>query len=338
MLILVLALPSDNAVWAASTIRTIAQHALGPLDYFHLSTVDQLREDWKSRCSDHVMLVADCPDAEIAEVLCRSAAPKILLANDPVSVVDHLRASRGEERAAAIRTASAAFSTLHDLIVRSANLMTVPSPSLRSPARFMEQVVEFLGLSLSAEQHSQILAAIRPDAVPGATSISILTEPADADGRDAAVLTEALKPFHSVFDADTADEFIWPPGLFFVADPLGHPLEGSIDLTGPARSFLYGPYLHLPAGDWTAIARFAVSRNFSGNRLLAEIVAGRRILATAAAPLPPAGAFDFPVPFTVAEPRDPLQMRFSILEGAIEGAFDLIEMKVRRSRRDGYPN
>jgi hypothetical protein len=54
------------------------------------------------------------------------------------------------------------------------------------------------------------------------------------------------------------------------------------------------------------------------------------ILAGVAMPLPAAGVFSFDIPFQVADPFLPAELRFQSLEGAIEGSLRLRSVVLER--------
>lgn len=335
MLILVLSPPSPASTWAIPLIRSIVQTIHGPTDYFHLSTADRLREDWQARKSDHIMLYTDCPDVEIANILSRNAVQTILLQEDPIAGAHHLRKNMGLDPAAAIRNASSAFATLHDLILNTYDLLPITELEGNSSEFFVRQVAEFLGLELMDEQIRPLLERnANLPATDAASAVDCDLSHASSNDHEAALFAETLQSYRAVFHSHPADQFVWPPSLFFMTDPLGAPLTGDIELTGPARPILYGPYLHLPIGAWEARVQFEVSGNLSGNVLFVEFLAGTRVLSKWRAKLPKVGAFDFVLPFVIEEPRDPLQIRFSILEGAIEGLFSLNKILVGRVRSE----
>ena len=147
-----------------------------------------------------------------------------------------------------------------------------------------------------------------------------------------------FRPFDSLFQWTPTDRFRWTRGVFLGVDQVGLPTNKLpaewIDLTGPARILFYGPYFHLPVGAWGANISFAVDKNLSGNMLFAEVISGSKVIVTSTFPLPKTGAFEFTIPFEVTEPRDPVQIRMTILEGAIEGLLSLKDVTIFRMDSD----
>ncbi len=122
----------------------------------------------------------------------------------------------------------------------------------------------------------------------------------------------------------------WPREVFMNSDEQGALVNAPIYLTGRARLLLYGPFLHLPRGTWIAEISFEVRENFSGNVLKVDIYHDG-IIGEWKFSLPDKGSFTFELPLKVFEPRHPIQIRFYLMEGAIEGTFDLKQVNLRRA-------
>ncbi|MCL2385546.1 MAG: hypothetical protein FWC84_06940 [Alphaproteobacteria bacterium] len=110
----------------------------------------------------------------------------------------------------------------------------------------------------------------------------------------------------------------WPTALFLDAARPGEKIKGPIDLLGPSRFLVHGPYMHLPAGDWRVVVVIEVSENTSRNKLLVD-VASQCVLAGVIGPLPESGLFELEMQFRIDDPFHPVEVRFQIMEGAIEG-------------------
>ncbi len=328
LLIVILGFSDFVTATMVTAIHTMAEKALGPIDYLQLSTAQKLREVWAARKTEHLILYADCLDAEAADILCKSAPPIIMLATPPEDVAAYLLNSRGQDACAAVRAASASFATLHDVILQSNNMLTV-SVKNGLTTNFVDRVVDFLRLPLDADEIDELLKTAKEDLSQRAADAK--HSESGAIDPDFGLLSQTLKPFQTIFKMQPATAFTWPNRLFFGDQPPGSPLLGPVDLTGPARIFLYGPYMHLPPGTWLCTIRFVVFDNNSGNTLLAEWLSGMEVLYAYRLDLPKSGKYAFSVKFSVTEPRSPLQLRLAITEGAIEGEFELINVEVRRS-------
>ncbi len=110
---------------------------------------------------------------------------------------------------------------------------------------------------------------------------------------------------------------IWPRDLFLTGAP-GVPANGAIDLTGPSRCLLYGPYIRLPAGHWSCTLLFGCSPEATGLAMAADIYAGRH-LAQVTFTIEEAGIFEVEIPFENPNPDVPLEIRLFSTRAAFEG-------------------
>ncbi|MGN8118835.1 hypothetical protein [Labrys sp. 22185] len=339
LLITVLGLPSLLSQRIVPALRVVAQIALGSVDFLHFTTIEQLQEQWIQRRSDHVILHTDNPDVRIANLLTINAKQIILVSEDPTSVALHFRYSRSMELEFAIRSASSIFASLHDIILGCQNLLMLSPDNCATPKSFIELVLQFLDLKLSNEQADEILRSIAE--ADGKHWLSGKALDGDAHHRldgDEQALIHSLNPYGAIFRMRPAEGFNWPRGLFFGTDRMGQPLDApfaeTIELVGPARILCYGPYFHLPPGEWTLRASLEVNDNYSGNELLIEIMIGLEVQVHRPALLPVKGHYGFEVPFTVVEPRNAVQLRLWTRQGAIEGTLALGMIEVRKTHRD----
>jgi hypothetical protein len=87
--------------------------------------------------------------------------------------------------------------------------------------------------------------------------------------------------------------------------------------------------LHLTPGKWTANVVFEIAENHSGNQLYTDVYAGE-LLSVVNTPLPAEGTYQFQVSFELADPIEPVQLRFQILSGAIEGVITLDRVELTK--------
>lgn len=336
MLITVLGVPSSLSQHAIHAIQLIARTALGSVDLLHFTTIEQLQEQWTLRQSDHVILHTDNPDARIASLLAANAKQIILVSEDPVLAALYLRDSAIVQLEFAIRAVSSIFASLHDVILQCPKLLTLSPGNCTTPASLVAHVLSFLDLQLTDEQAGEVLHALGYR--NGNWWSSEINRDEDAGyvlNKDDQALLQSLIPYRAILRMKPAERFSWPRELFFGTDrvgaPISAPFEEVIELVGPARVLCYGPYFHLPPGDWILNSSFEVNDNYSGNELLIEILAGHETLVHRPALLPAQGNYFFEVPFTVTEPRNRIEFRLWTRQGAIEGTLALKKIEVSRN-------
>ena len=110
----------------------------------------------------------------------------------------------------------------------------------------------------------------------------------------------------------------WPRACLLSGDRPDQPAPAVLDLTGPARVIVYGPYFHIPPGHWIAQARFAFSPFARGARIALEFH-GASCLARCSFQAERAGIFRIDLPFHVSSDFDIIELRLVLEHGAIEG-------------------
>lgn len=322
--------PCPLTMWGTNLVRMLVQTAIGDHDFIGESNVPALAELWQKRSKDVCLLFADCPERRIVDLIIAGQSPIILFAEDPIDIVGYAI----EERKLSARNAAAlvnqCLAVFHDLFLRGDVLVIERSNTF---AALIDRIASALGVRLSAEQRATIARQVGveiTDPAPVARQVERYGKfakragywRAHLDASELDVVASIALPFAGIYRGERLDAVRWPPHLFFSADTPGQPLAPKSSLLGPARILAYGPYLHLPPGEWVANVEFRIGDNFSGNSLFAEVVVGD-VLRAAATKLPSQGEFQFEMPLSVAEPRTPIELRLTIKEGAIEGWIDL---------------
>ncbi len=109
----------------------------------------------------------------------------------------------------------------------------------------------------------------------------------------------------------------WPRDLFWTGAPQA-PAVDAIDLTGPGRCVLHGPYIRLPAGPWSCALLFGCSREAVGLSMAADIHAGR-VLNQAGFTIEEPGIFEIEIPFENPDPDALVEVRLFSTRAAFEG-------------------
>jgi hypothetical protein len=123
----------------------------------------------------------------------------------------------------------------------------------------------------------------------------------------------------------------WPRASFRLGTPPQETAPERVELVGPARSLVFGPYLPLPAGWWEAELRLyfseeACRRTFTVDMIAEELVGTIR--------LKPEMAGTFQTRMLFHNPRAdwPLALRIVLENGAIEGRIGLESVTLRHAR------
>ena len=108
-----------------------------------------------------------------------------------------------------------------------------------------------------------------------------------------------------------------------------------VELMGGSRILINGPLLHFVPGNWTAIPTFRVGDNEASNAFYFDVVCGYDV-SGGTLRLPAEGVFSSELPFVVPSSRNPVEVRFRIVEGAISGWFELLHVSFKAGHDDLY--
>jgi hypothetical protein len=134
--------------------------------------------------------------------------------------------------------------------------------------------------------------------------------------------------YQPMLDRSPIREIVWPAAILYSATP-GFRTDKSLDLLGPARLLVWGPYMHLTRGHWTASMEFEVVGNLSPNSVIADVLVGGEFAGLGEFDLPERGVYTWRLAFEVADVAKPIEVRLTLDKAAIEGAFLLRQVRVQ---------
>jgi hypothetical protein len=219
--------------------------------------------------------------------------------------------------------------------------MLIVTRTSKSVTQLVEAVLNLFASELAAEVRAETLRRIL-DFYGEFATVDELVAQFGALGEPSGALSHRLGPAETSFVEQTLSGYFveggaetasicWPREAFLLADDPGRPLTGTIELVGPARFLVYGPYFHLPPGEWVATVELEVRDNATGNVLLVDACGGaeQQIFSLR---LPASGLFKFSIPVRVLDAYRSIEMRAFLGEGAIEGWIDWRSVRFQRGR------
>ncbi|MEZ5817627.1 MAG: hypothetical protein R3D44_11125 [Hyphomicrobiaceae bacterium] len=333
MLLSVFGTPSFSTLRVVGAVRALANVALGGHRFVGAATAEELRKAWSDEGNQSTVLFGDIPDAEICRLMRQSGAPILVVLDPPADIVAAAMQRFGTDLRESVRASAKSLSAIHDLAFCPTSFCIGPSSSGAAAEDLAATISRAFGIALEPQKWRRVVELIqKADATP--PKLSPKAQPTTDVG--SAPEIPALGGFDEVMAGRPASAFVWPTVTFMTAEPLGEPLYGPVTMTGGRRCLIYGPYLHLPAGQWTAELEIEVWENTSGNVLKIDVHTDR-VIWEAGAPLPEAGRFKCRVPVNVDEPRLPIQIRLFVDEGALEGRLALHHVTIARDRPGAAP-
>jgi hypothetical protein len=314
----------------------------GDTHFVHSIYVDDLRDAWFRRGGKNVLFLSECPDTQISDLFITSQAPVFVFVDDPVDAVGYVMASRGFDIFNAVRFTSQCLCTLNN-ILKEPSVTRIDRDHYSSDVRdivrrfldviagqgddeLLDQVMRYLIPGYRAGQkqpvEQNILANFR-DARPPGSFVPCLS------GKLRDLVNNAIRQYEPISLGLPLGELVWPRELFLHSEDASKFFSRPIELAGPARPLIWGPYMHLPQGKWDVMIEIEVDGNHSGNHLQVDLFSGATVLSSHHAELPIRGVFSFITQAAVLEPQQALALRFFLLSGAIEGVFALRSVRLR---------
>lgn len=330
--------PSSQAIFVSRLGIELLRHAFGDFQLVYANgareLLGQLNQEQGRRRS---MLYFDFPDPLISRVIIEKGIPTVLVSEPFEDVVSYAMAAWEMDILAAIRLATHSVVALYPIGGSS----TIKPLRLEDRELTLSELVNLLVLSLGIEVTSdaverlvasygdekslRLAEIVRHRIEHTDKAFALRSKLASEEQR---LLADIASGYQALMDGRRPDKIVWPGAICLSGDRHDQSMSGPVEMTGPARILSFGPYLHLPAGHWSAEMRFFVSGNRSKNFIVMEITAGADILAIGQGELPAAGVFAMSVPFAVKEPAIPVEVRSVLRRGAIEGDFRLLEIVV----------
>lgn len=319
--------PSGFTQYAVALLRIMTDVTVGKVDYLTANTVEEMKRSWQGRRFNNLFFFSDCPEHELMGIFLRleNLRPIILL-EDPADIAAYAVRERGLSWLWAGRLANQTIVTISDLLSDPGTLVLKREYELTC-AEFLTAAARHVGIPLSPDDIVSVLTRMDPEGrlapetlmedamlakLPNARPSGISNPPEEAVGDALDTLHEAMR---GLVSSRRMPPMTLPPQILISDDQV---LSEPIEMLGPARCLCYGPYLYLPRGDWRAQIDFHITGNESGNVLFIDVYHGE-VLGGLRVEMPVSGTFSGEVYFRVRDPREAIQIRLIMMEGAIEG-------------------
>jgi hypothetical protein len=242
-------LPGHFGNWCDAVIARLAQAALGSVASTGANTAEELAAELIKSNGDHLYVGARHPNRWLREVLVGGDRNFVVALEDPRRVASELVYEHRLEVSAASRLAACSCASLYRLAAAPRALVVGSETAHSNPAAAVASIAHHLDLRIDPMGVASLVAdleavGLAPRADSARAPISALPEPA------AATIEGALAPYAASFRGGNFPPIIWTRELFL--DDNHRPASRPIDLAGPIRYLIYGPYISLPPGSWAA--------------------------------------------------------------------------------------
>jgi len=343
MLVVVVGTPSPIALWTLHVVRVGMQVLFGDHRLLTSQSLEAFRRDRQGSSTDCTVLYTTSPTLGLARLLARAKAPIIAAVDDPRDVVSFRVSAEGLPIQQALRDYTRSVAIL-DFFSSVPTSTRVESSAYSKPFRtFLIELVNSCRLDIGMELREAVVAAVT-GTPSGGDDISVgdlvvrdvpgADRPGECSALDARSksLVEDIGRQYEAMPHGGDRATVACPLMLYIADKqiCYEPEHPWLSMVGPARCILWGPYIHLPRGKWSAQVTFAVRGNISGNVLRIQVLRELSECATAVAKLADFGVFACELGFEIDDPLDRIEVTFALQEGAIEGEFRLVSLTFSR--------
>ena len=321
VLAVVFGLPGPRARKAAEALREIARIGRQACIVAEINSID----DWRST-GESAIALSQFPSPEVSRHISQSGVPALVVLDNSLETAALLLADRHTD-VSAIRTVSASLSCLSGRLFR--DKASIRKSNARNLDGFVVRVAEGLESDICASDMNRLESLITELSTVNDGSRRTLRLAALPTGNIARLASAVLPVIdHDPGQRDEAIRVGWPGSLFLLGDSPDTPMRGPVELSGPARCVLYGPYMHLPAGAWSASVTLGLA-DCSGTRSFTLEVVCREVMARGRFHCNGSGLFRTRLEFEHGNPDVPIELRLFLDAGEIYGAITSIDVKLR---------
>jgi hypothetical protein len=287
--------------WCEAVIARIAERALGPVTTIRPNNPEELTTALLNGDGGHLLVSPGQPGAWLHRLLLATGKPVVVALDDPRKTASEMMRRHELGLAATVRQVGSGCAALTAWIALPGALVLQAERDWPRPAETLSAIARHLGLACAPGDIEAIVADLAavgpaPDGAPAASDFDHLGE------ANLGVVNGALAPYLNLFQGAPLGPISWARDLFMMD---GHtPATQIVDITGRVRALIYGPYIKLPPGHWSAEMMLGFSRETRDMNFVVDILmGGSQVAATNIRPARE-GVFPVRLSFVIEEGND----------------------------------
>jgi hypothetical protein len=333
---IVVAAPSLIGKWGIDLIREATAAADPLLDFRILDRLDII----DPAVSCRTVYATQFPGEAVLTTIRDGTLPVVAFVDDATDATAYQRRVTGCTFMEALRSI-ACGAVANPSLFRGVSTLVFYRGNATNPVNILERTIEHLAISLHKDKAAELtqkhcpagddsrsleasLSACVPLYAPRGNWTNELTD------EEASIAEQALGPIVAMANSGDWPPVTWPFSVFLSGDRPNERASIMTEMTGRARHIYYGPYLHLPPGHWEGELVVGFSQDAVGSAFTLEVCSngGSTLIARARFRASRPGLFRGTFVFSLANVQDPIELRFSNDQGAIEGRFGLAWVKL----------
>jgi hypothetical protein len=286
MIVFSMGLPSRLADWCDAVIAKLIERGSGSVEIVALKTFDDVAAAMIRSSAAHIIGSCRQPVPRLQTEIAGANRPFVVAVGDPRIAIRDLTQRLGYDLPGATREVASSCAAVLTLTM-APNALVLSDHSVHDPVAAAVAIAAHFALPLGEEEVAATVGALaqaglRPEEGGDSSWWDQL------DTRDQALVNGALAAYAGYSVGSKLEPIVWQPELFFVGgsppDQPPPPVNGPIDMTGRARCLVFGPYITLPPGAWSANVVLGFSADAAGMTFVIEADAGTVLVQTRVTP------------------------------------------------------
>jgi hypothetical protein len=338
MLFCVVGASTALTYWGFGVAAHAMEECFGQFHRVHCTSAAEMYEQWGHRNDRSVLFTTDYLEESVWELLRDSGAPIVALTDTAEVAIKAAAKLRALSCFDAIRISSLYISSLAQALAHESTIVFSAETRNMRVADFIPQFLSALNISDPEIATRVLRRVVTSDLQQESLTVQdVLDRSQGRNELDEVASTWSIAElecykqiaadYQNILDCSPR-EFVWPAAILYSATP-GFRTDKPLDLLGPARLLVWGPYMHLTKGHWTASMEFEVVGNFSPNSVIADVLVGGEFAGLGQFDLPERGVYTWRLAFEVAEIAKPIEVRLTLDKAAIEGEFFLRQVRLQ---------
>jgi hypothetical protein len=282
MIFFSIGLPSQFAEWCDRLILRLVERCFGSAEAVALNGLDELAARVIRSKTSNLVVCCRQPVLRLQAEILQAQCPFLLALGDPRAALAHLVEHAGYNFADAARAVASSCAAMLT-VSQGAQALAVTPQEMQQPSALLHAIARHFQFGLAENELAELGQEVSSTA---ADLIEQEVRPwwETLSERERSIADGACQPYIAHFAGNQLDRLVWEPELFYTSeDPPSAtllPLTEPIDVTGRQRFLVYGPFINLPSGSWSADVVLGFSAETTGVGFSIEVFAGSQLAHT----------------------------------------------------------
>ena len=338
MILFSVGLPSPLVEWCDAIIGRLMQSAGVPAQIVSANTLEELGLVLiKTEASDFVV-ASRLPNDGLRRALTENNKHFVVALDDPRAAYCNLVQRHGYDCITAARAVAGSCVSLLNYAGMTGALVLRAEQDGREAVRTAEAIARYFALDIEPTEIARVVdELVQAGFTPAPSNLDAFWGRIEALERE--TVDGALNAYIEHFAGRGLGTISWARDLFVVGDDPQRPANQPIDITGRTRNLLFGPYMPLPPGTWTAAVVLGFSREAAEMSYGLEFVGGPQCTSLCRTTIQPDGdrVLEATASFMIDEmTAQPIALRINNERAAFEGRLVLGSVTLTR-QTDRHP-